>query len=99
MARRGERTTQTRRSSQPGSGGTAVEERTGDGGAAEGGNGVTETGRRPALTRWPALLAGVPASPWELMRRMSEEMNQLFQSLGGTAVAWLSWASRPQQPG
>jgi HSP20 family protein len=26
----------------------------------------------------------MPASPWELMRRMSEEMGQLFESLGGT---------------
>ena len=45
------------------------------------GSGRRETGR--SLTRWPALLAGSPASPWELMRRMSEEMNQLFDSLGG----------------
>ncbi|HKT61573.1 MAG TPA: Hsp20/alpha crystallin family protein [Gemmatimonadales bacterium] len=39
------------------------------------------------MTRWPAVLAGVPGSPWELMRRMSEEMDQLFESLGGTGSA------------
>jgi len=55
-------------------------------GAAAEGNGATETGTSRAVTRWPALLAGVPASPWELMRRMSEEMNQLFESLGGSGA-------------
>jgi len=48
------------------------------------------TGRRGGLqaTRgWPGLLGGgIPATPWELVRRMSEEMNQLFDSLGGTAA-------------
>jgi HSP20 family protein len=29
---------------------------------------------------------GIPASPWELVRRMTEEMNQLFESLGGTGA-------------
>ena len=53
---------------------------------AKSGNGSSETGSRKLLTRWPALLGGggMPASPWELMRRMSEEMGQLFESLGGT---------------
>jgi HSP20 family protein len=69
------------------SGGTAVQDRpeqpettaateTGDGGTAS-------TGRR-SPARWPALMGGMPPSPWELMRRMSEEMNQLFESLGGS---------------
>ena len=65
------------------SGGTAVAERPTQENAAaprEGnGSGRGETQR--SLTRWPGLLAGSPASPWELMRRMSEEMNQLFESL------------------
>jgi HSP20 family protein len=47
-------------------------------------------GRRGGLqtTRgWPGLLGGaIPASPWELVRRMTEEMNQLFESLGGTGA-------------
>jgi HSP20 family protein len=40
---------------------------------------------------------GVPASPWELMRRMSEEMGQLFESLGGTraGLAPLPQSGRP----
>ena len=71
------------------SGGTAVAERSTQENAAaprEGnGSGRGETQR--SLTRWPALLAGSPASPWELMRRMSEEMNQLFESLGGGRTA------------
>jgi len=54
--------------------------------SSETGNGSTETGSRRALTRWPTLLSGVPASPWDLMRRMSEEMGQLFESLGGTSA-------------
>jgi HSP20 family protein len=70
---------------QTGSGGTALADRPAEretpanpetqGGRASRGS------RTPA--RWPALMGGLPASPWELMRRMSEEMNQLFQSLGG----------------
>jgi HSP20 family protein len=51
---------------------------------------LEHTGRRGGLqtTRgWPGLLGGgIPASPWELVRRMSEEMNQLFDSLGGTGA-------------
>jgi HSP20 family protein len=70
-------------------GGTAVQERSTQENAAtrREGNGSQrgETGR--SLSRWPALLAGSPASPWELMRRMSEEMNQLFESLGGSGTA------------
>lgn len=50
---------------------------------------LEHTGRRGGLqaTRgWPGLLGGgIPSSPWELVRRMSEEMNQLFESLGGSA--------------
>ncbi len=71
------------------SGGTAVEERSTQENAVtrREGNGSRrgETGR--SLTRWPSLLAGSPASPWELMRRMSEEMNQLFESLGAARTA------------
>ena len=55
-------------------------------GTSETGNGSSETGRQKGPTRWPALLSGVPASPWDLMRRMSEEMGQLFESLGGTSA-------------
>jgi HSP20 family protein len=59
------------------SGGTAVAERSNQENAPtrREGNGSSrgDTGR--SLTRWPSLLAGSPASPWELMRRMSEEMN------------------------
>jgi HSP20 family protein len=79
---------QSERSSRSGAG-TAVQERAdrpNGGTVAEGGNGPTETNRGRALSRWPTLMGGVPASPWELMRRMSEEMNQLFQSLGGTGT-------------
>src|SRR4051812_24160537 len=68
------------------SGGTAVEERSnqenavtrreGNGSSREG-NDSSRGETQRSLTRWPSLLAGSPASPWELMRRMSEEMNQL----------------------
>jgi HSP20 family protein len=67
-------------------GGTAVQERTEqrDTAMAGEGNGSSRTEPGRALSRWPAaLLAGSPASPWELMRRMTEEMDQLFESLGG----------------
>jgi HSP20 family protein len=51
---------------------------------------LEHTGRRGGLqaTRgWPGLLGGgIPASPWDLVRRMTDEMNQLFQSLGGTGA-------------
>jgi len=50
---------------------------------------LQQTGRRGGLqtTRWPGLLGGgIAASPWEMVRRMTEEMNQLFQSLGGTGA-------------
>lgn len=83
-----------RRSSEAGAGTTAVQERPESlSGAAAEGNGATETGSRRAVTRWPTLLGGVSASPWELMRRMSEEMNQLFESLGGS-VAGLAQLGR-----
>jgi len=67
-------------------GGTSVQERTEprDTAMTGEGNGSSRTEPGRALSRWPAaLLAGSPASPWELMRRMSEEMDQLFESLGG----------------
>lgn len=67
-------------------GGTAVEERSNQENAVtrREGNGSSRAEPGRALSRWPAaLLAGSPASPWELMRRMSEEMDQLFESLGG----------------
>lgn len=51
---------------------------------------LEHTGRKGGLqtTRgWPGLLGGgISASPWELVRRMTEEMNQLFESLGGTGA-------------
>jgi HSP20 family protein len=51
---------------------------------------VARTGRRggglQATRGLPALLGGIPASPWELVRRMTEEMNQLFESFGGTGA-------------
>jgi HSP20 family protein len=67
--------------------GTAVQDRpekAGTTAVTEAGNGGTAATGRGSLARWPTLMGGMPASPWELMRRMSEEMNQLFQSLGGT---------------
>jgi HSP20 family protein len=39
-------------------------------------------GRLAGLQTWPVLLrAGVSASPWELVRRMSEDVEQLFETL------------------
>ena len=68
-----------RNSEESRSGGTAVAERSTKENAAarrEGnGSGRGETQR--SRSRWPSLLAGSAASPWELVRRMSEEMNQL----------------------
>ena len=71
------------------SAGTAVEERPNQEKAVarREGNGSRRAEGQQSLTRWPSLLAGSPASPWELMRRMSEEMNQLFESLGGARTA------------
>jgi HSP20 family protein len=69
------------------SGGTAVQdrpERPDTTAVTESGNGGTASTSRRSPARWPALMGGMPVSPWELMRRMSEEMNQLFESLGGT---------------
>jgi HSP20 family protein len=87
---------------ESGATGTATEKRREQQSASapsKSGNGATETGSRKSLTRWPALLGGggMPASPWELMRRMSEEMGQLFESLGGTraGLAPLPQAARP----
>ena len=87
---------------ESGATGTATEKRREQQSASapsKSGNGATETGSRKSLTRWPALLGGggMPAGPWELMRRMSEEMGQLFESLGGTraGLAPLPQAARP----
>jgi HSP20 family protein len=90
-----------RQSSEAGAGATAVQERPEQplSGVAAEGNGATETGTRRAVTRWPALLAGVPTSPWELMRRMSEEMNQLFESLGGSGAGLAPHIEIQQRPG
>jgi HSP20 family protein len=69
------------------SGGTAVQDRPEQPdttAATKTGNGGTASSSRRTPARWPALMGGMPASPWELMRRMSEEMNQLFETLGGT---------------
>jgi HSP20 family protein len=39
-------------------------------------------GRLAGVQSWPVLLrAGVSASPWELVRRMSEDVEQLFETL------------------
>src|SRR3954469_4070064 len=78
-----------RESEESRSGGTAVEERSNQENAVthRAGNGYRQGEPRRSLSRWPSLLAGSPASPWELMRRMGEEMNQLFESLGGAGTA------------
>jgi HSP20 family protein len=78
-----------RQRDESGTAGTAVKERPAESSSApksEAGNGSSERGSPRSLTRWPVLLgvSGTPASPWELMRRMSDEMGQLFESLGGT---------------
>jgi HSP20 family protein len=78
---------------QTGSGSTAVQdrpERPETTTVTPAGAGGTGAGGRTATARWPALMGGMPASPWDLMRRMSEEMNQLFQSLGGTGGGGLA---------
>src|SRR4029453_6614790 len=56
----------------------AVEE-----GTPETGNGSSETGRRKGLTRWPAMLSGVPASPRDLLRPRGGGTGQLFEWRGG----------------
>lgn len=63
-------------------GGTAVDRaRTGGRGVATRGAGANRLAGQ-GLTNWPVLFrAGVAASPWELVRRMSEDINQLFESL------------------
>jgi HSP20 family protein len=62
------------RQSRQGNGGSRAVERSGRGGALQ-------------ARGLPGLLGGgIPASPWELVRRMSDEMNQLFESLGGTTA-------------
>jgi hypothetical protein len=78
---------------QTGSGSTAVQdrpERPETTAVTPAGAGGTGAGGRTGPARWPALMGGMPASPWDLMRRMSEEMNQLFQSLGGTGGGGLA---------
>jgi len=67
-------------------GGTAVQDRpeTGSAMTRREGNGGSRNPARGTPSRWAGALAGVPASPWELMQRMSEEMNQLFDALGGS---------------
>jgi len=91
-----------RQRDESGTAGTATEKRREQQSASatsKSGNGSSEKGSRKSLTRWPALLGGggVPTSPWELMRRMSEEMGQLFESLGGTraGLAPLAQSGRP----
>jgi len=72
--------------------GTTAVERSG---AGEGAGGQATRGRggrlaRQGLQNWPVLLrAGVSISPWELVRRMSEDVNQLFETLrlGETGIA------------
>jgi HSP20 family protein len=68
-------------------GGTAVQER------PQGGRAARRRGFGPtALGGMGVTRPGIPPSPWELMGRMSEELTQLFDSIGGAGTA----ASRGQ---
>jgi HSP20 family protein len=89
MARRGEKQADTGTtssaatndpagSSSQSGGGTAVQQR-------EQGRG-RRRGLAPVLGG-TGLMRGIPPSPWELMGRMSEELSQLFESIGGTGLA------------
>jgi HSP20 family protein len=93
MARRGEKsgdtgtTTGTTGASGGSGGGTALEER------PRGGRAARRRGFGPAAMGGMGLTRpGIPPSPWELMGRMSEELTQLFDSIGGAGTA----ASRGQ---
>src|SRR2546427_3061500 len=95
MARRGEKSGDTGTATAAGTtgassgsgGGTAVQER------PRGGRAARRRGFGPAVLGGMGLMRpGVPPSPWELMGRMSEELTQLFDSIGGAGTA----ASRGQ---
>jgi len=95
MAREQQRESGTSTETTSGNGGSETgytpenrQSRQGNGGSRA----MEHTGRRggalQATRGWPGLLGGgIPSNPWELVRRMSEEMNQLFESLGGTSAA------------
>ena len=87
MARRGEKQADTDTTSSAGNdptgssgqpGGTAVQRR-------EEGRG-RRRGLGPLAYRSTGLMRGIPPSPWELMGRMSEELAQLFESIGGAGL-------------
>jgi HSP20 family protein len=86
MATRGEKrggtTAAERTGSTQGSGtGTAAQERPEQ-------TGLRRRGFGPAAMGGTGLMRpGIPASPWELMGRMSEELSQLFDSIGGAGTA------------
>lgn len=87
MARRGEKqgdtgTSGTSSASSGTGGATAVQER------PRGGRAARRGGVGPAALGGTGLMRpGIPPSPWELMGRMSEELTQLFQSIGGAGTA------------
>jgi HSP20 family protein len=89
MARRGEKQGDTGTATATGAsgtsgtaGGTAVHER------PRGGRAARRGGFGPAVLGGTGLMRpGIPPSPWELMGRMSEELTQLFQSIGGAGTA------------
>jgi HSP20 family protein len=84
MARRGEKhgDTGTATATSGTSGGTAVQER------PRGGRAARRRGLGPAALGGTGLMRpGIPPSPWELMGRMSEELTQLFDSIGGAGTA------------
>jgi HSP20 family protein len=84
MARRGEKhgDTGTATATSGTSGGTAVQER------PRGGRAARRRGFGPAALGGTGLMRpGIPPSPWELMGRMSEELTQLFDSIGGAGTA------------
>ena len=78
-------------------GGTTAAERTGSAQGSGSGTAVQERPEQTGLRRrgfGPAAMGGtglmrpgIPPSPWELMGRMSEELNQLFDSIGGVGTA------------
>jgi HSP20 family protein len=94
MAREQQRESATSSGSTTGNGGTETgyraetrQSRQGNGGSQALERSARHGALQQATRGWPGLLGrGIPASPWELVRRMSDEMNQLFESLGGTGA-------------
>jgi HSP20 family protein len=85
----------TQRDKHEQSGGTAVADRPEQGGTGSGSRSISETSQtrggestgtalRRAPSGWPGNLVfgGTGASPWDLIRQMSDDMDRLFQSLG-----------------